>query len=98
MLVINYLTILSVIVVICYINSTVILLFFRALINITKDDGGSLFITMTFIHQIVPLYFAQLMYADYVVILRIKWPCVLPKIVKIRAALLKLLAEMCGPV
>jgi len=45
-----------------------------------------------------PRYFAQLMNADYVVILRIKWPCFLPKIVKIRAALLKLLAEMRGPV
>jgi len=43
-----------------------------------------------------PLYFEQLMYADYVVILRIKWHCFLPKIVKIRAALLKLLAEMRG--
>jgi len=31
------------------------------------------------------------MYADYVVKLRIKWPCFLPKILKIRAALLKLL-------
>jgi len=38
------------------------------------------------------------MYADYVVRLRIEWPCFLPKIVKIRAAVLKLLAEMCGPV
>jgi len=44
------------------------------------------------------LYFAQLMYADYVVMLRIKWPCFLPKTVKIRAAFLKLLAEMRGPV
>jgi len=45
-----------------------------------------------------PLYFALLMYADYVMMLRIKWPCFLPKIVKIRAAVLKLLAEMRGPV
>jgi len=50
-------------------------LLFRALINITKDDGGSVFITMPFIHQMAPLYFAQLMYADYAVMLRIKWPC-----------------------
>jgi len=38
------------------------------------------------------------MYADYVVVLRIKWLCFLTKIVKIRAALLKLLAEMRGPI
>jgi len=38
------------------------------------------------------------MCADYAVMLRIKWPCFLPKIVKIRAALLNLLAEMRGPV
>jgi len=63
-----------------------------------KDDGQSLFITMHFIHQIAPLYFAQLMYTDYVVMLRIKWLCFLPKIVKIRAALLKLLAEMRGTI
>jgi len=44
-----------------------------------------------------PLYFAELMYADYVVMLRIKWPCFLSKLVKIRAALLKLLAKMRGP-
>jgi len=53
---------------------------------------------MPFIHQRVPLCFAKLMYADYVVMLRIKWPCFLPKLVKIRAELLKLLAEMRGPV
>jgi len=40
------------------------------------------------------------MYADYVVMLTIKWLCFLSKIVglKIQAALLKLLAEMRGPV
>jgi len=81
-----------------FVNLTVILLLFRALINLTKDDGRSLFITKHFIHQIAPFYFAQLMYEDYVVMLRIKWFCFLPKIVKIRAALLKLLAEMRGPV
>jgi len=53
---------------------------------------------MPFIHQMAPLYFAKLMYADYVVMLRNKWPYFLPKIVKIRAALLKLLAEMCGAI
>jgi len=37
-----------------------------------KDDGLSS-------HQMAPLYFAQLMYADYAVMLRIKWPCFLPK-------------------
>jgi len=37
------------------------------------------------------------MYADYVVTLRIIWPCSLPKMSKIRAALLKLLALMRGP-
>jgi len=37
-----------------------------------KDDSPSLFITMPFIHQMAPLYFAYLMYADYVVMLRIK--------------------------
>jgi len=42
--------------------------------------------------------FCILMYADYVVMLTIKWPCFLPKIVKIRAAYLRLLAEMHGPV
>jgi len=56
------------------------------------------FVIMPFIHQMAPLYFAQLMYADYFVMVRIKWPCFLPKIVKIRAAVLKLLAEMRGPV
>jgi len=60
-----------------------------------KDDVQSLFITMPFIHQMATLYFAQLMYADYVVVLRIKWPCFLSKILKIRAAILKL-AEMRG--
>jgi len=43
-------------------------------------------------------YFAQLTYADYVFLLRIKRPCFLPKILKIRAALLKLLAEIRGPI
>jgi len=41
------------------------------------------------------------MYADYVVMLiqlGIKWPCFLPNLVKIQAELLKLLAEMRGPV
>jgi len=52
---------------------------------------------MPFIHQMVPLYFAQLIYAVYVLVLKIKWSCFLPKIVKIRAELLKLLAEMRGP-
>jgi len=33
-------------------------LLFRALINITKDDGRSLFITMPVIHQMAPLYLA----------------------------------------
>jgi len=61
----------SVIVVICQINCDIFLLF-RALINITKDDGRSLFITMPFIHQMAPLYFSQLTYADYVVTLQIK--------------------------
>jgi len=41
---------------------------------------------------------AQITYADYVVMLRIKWPRSLPRIVKIRAAFLNLLAEMSGPV
>jgi len=45
-----------------------------------------------------PLYFAELMYADYIVTLKIKWPCFLPKTETIGAALLKLLAEMRGPV
>jgi len=36
------------------------------------------------------------MHADYVVMLRIKWLYVLPTIMKIRAALLKSLAEMRG--
>jgi len=44
---------------ICLINCD--FLRFRALINITKDDGRSLFITMHFIHQMAPLYFTQLM-------------------------------------
>jgi len=34
---------------------------------------------MPFIHQMPPLYFAQLLYADYVVMLKIKWPCFLQK-------------------
>jgi len=34
------------------------------------------------------------MFADYVDMLKIKWPWFLSKIAKIRAALLKLLAEM----
>jgi len=53
---------------------------------------------MPFIHQMAPLDFAYLMRADYAVMLRIKWLCFLPKILMIRAALLKLLAEMRGPV
>jgi len=53
---------------------------------------------MPFIHQMALLYFALSVYTDYVVILGIKWLCFLPKIVKIRAALLKLLAEMRGPI
>jgi len=69
----------------------------RALISIAKDDGRSLFITMPFIHQMAPFYFAQLRYADYDVMLRIKWPCFPPKIVTIRAAFLKLLAEIAWP-
>jgi len=68
------------------------------MINKTIDDSRSLFITMPFIHQIALLYFAKLMYADYVVMFSIKMPCFLPKILKIRAAFLKLLAEMRGPV
>jgi len=32
--------------------------FFRVLINITKDDGRSLFITKPFIYQMAQLYFA----------------------------------------
>jgi len=39
-----------------------------------------------------PLNFAQLTYADYVVMLSIKWPRFLPKMVKIQAASVKLLA------
>jgi len=53
--VINYHT-MSVIVVVCYINCDFLL--FRAWINITKDDSQTLFITMSFIHQMLPLYFA----------------------------------------
>jgi len=56
MVVINYLTVMSVIVVICQINCDFLLV--RALINVTKDDGRSLFITMPFIHQMAPLNFA----------------------------------------
>jgi len=56
------------------------------------------YLLLSFIHQMAPFYFAQLMYADYVAMLRIKWPCFLLKIPKIRAAYLKLLAEMRGPV
>jgi len=62
------------------------------LINITKDNDQPLFITMPLIHQMAPLYFAQLIYANYVIVLRIKWQCLLPKIMKIRAAFLMLLA------
>jgi len=51
-----------------------------------KDNGRSLFIIMPFIHRMAPLYFAQLMYADYVVMVRIKWPCFVPKVGKIRVA------------
>jgi len=57
MVVINYLTTMSVIVVICYINCD-LFYFLRALINITKDNGQSLFITMPLIHQMALLYFA----------------------------------------
>jgi len=53
---INYLTMISVIVVIYQINCDFLLL--GALINITKDDGRSLFITMPFIQQMAPLHFA----------------------------------------
>jgi len=52
-------------------NCDIYIFIFRALINITKDDGRSSFITMLFIHQMAPLCFAKLMYADYVVVLRI---------------------------
>jgi len=52
MVVIIYLTTMSVIAVICDFVSL-----FRALINITKDDGRSLFITKHFIYQMAPLYF-----------------------------------------
>jgi len=54
---------------------------FRALNNITKDVGRSLFrpMAMSFIHQMVPLYFAQLMYVAYVDVVRIKWPCFLSR-------------------
>jgi len=41
-----------------FVKLTVIFLLFRALINTTKDDGRSLFITMPFSHQMAPLYFA----------------------------------------
>jgi len=78
--------------------AVILFYFLRALINMTKDDGRKLFITMPFIYLMAPLYFVQLMYADYVVMLRIKWPCYLPNIMKIQAAILKLLAEMRGPV
>jgi len=44
----------------------------------------------------VLLYCAELMYKDYVVTLRIKWPSFQPEIAKIRSALLKLLAELRG--
>jgi len=70
MVVINYLTMMLVIVVIWLINCD--FLRFRALINITKDDNRSLFITRPFIHQMAPSYIALLMYADYVIMLRIK--------------------------
>jgi len=55
MVVINYRTMMSVIVVICQINCDS---FYFLEINITKDDGRSLFINMPFVHQIAPLYFA----------------------------------------
>jgi len=58
-----------------------------------KNDGRSLFITMPFIHQLAPLYFASFMHAGYADMLRIKWPCLLTKTAKIRPAFLKLLAE-----
>jgi len=49
---------------------------------------------MPFIHIDGATLFCIINDADYHVMLRIKWPCFLPKIVKIRAALLELLAEM----
>jgi len=96
MVVVNYLTMISVIIVICYINCDFVLLF-RTLIN--NERRWLIVINYHAFH--LPdgaTFFAHLMYADYIVMLRIKWPCFLPKTVKIRAALLKLLAEMCGPV
>jgi len=54
---------------------------------------------MPFIYRMASLYLTQLMYADYVVMLRTKWRlCLLQKVVKIRASFLKLLAEIRGPV
>jgi len=55
--VINYHTSTSVIVVFCCTKCDFLSLF-GAFINITKDDGGSLFITMPFIHQMATLLFA----------------------------------------
>jgi len=75
MVAINCITLMLVTAVTCEINCDVLL----ALIDITKDDGRSLFITMSFIHQMPPLYFAKLMYADYVAMLKIEWPCFLSK-------------------
>jgi len=74
--VINYLTMMSDIVVICSI--TCVFFNFKALIDVTKDDGRSLYIIMPFIHQMPPL-FCIINVCRYVVTLRNKWLCLLPK-------------------
>jgi len=54
--VINYF--IMTLVIVLFVKLTVIFLLFKALINTTKNDGRSLFITMPFIHQMAPFYFA----------------------------------------
>jgi len=48
-----------------FVKSTDFFLLFRALINITKHDGQSIFITIPVIHQIVPLCFFYYYYAAF---------------------------------